>query len=103
MQWRASDHTCGRASDDIDLCDCEPTKVEEQVVSAMVMTSRYSDIELTINIFNVDDATWRRVTTLQPGDDVEDWMDAAREALAEEKAPGARWRADSAHHHPTVQ
>jgi hypothetical protein len=66
-------------------CNCELTRVEYQVVSAIVMTPQYSDIKLMINLVNVDDADWERVQTLQPGDDVDDWMEAAREALLEEK------------------
>jgi len=82
-------------------CECELTRVELQVVSAIVVTPRFSEIELTINIFNVDDADWRRVATLKPGEDFDDdWRTAAYEALEEEKARVAESRAKWQREHP---
>jgi hypothetical protein len=82
-------------NDSIEGPSSEPTVVLEQAVSAMVMTPWHSDVELTINIFGIDDATWRRVNTLQPNDDIDEWMDTAREALEDEKAQRAgKWRRD---------
>lgn len=92
MGWLPHEHDW--TDDDTESCreeKCgEPTVVHDQVVSAMVMMPRYSEIELTVNIFNVDDAEWRRVATLQPDDDLEEGIHAARAALVEEKAERAK-------------
>jgi predicted Zn-ribbon and HTH transcriptional regulator len=67
-------------------CNCELTRVDYQVVSAMVIMPQSSTIELMVNLVNVDDAQWRQVTTLQPGEDVTDSITAtARRTLDAEK------------------
>ncbi len=71
------------------------------VFPASGVGSPFSEIELTINIFNVDDADWRRVATLKPGEDFDDdWRTAAYEALEEEKARVAESRAKWQREHP---